>query len=361
MKRRWAILILMAVLLPSAGAVRAHAAAAVLMEEPYGLFGGVNPTGHVAIYLNRVCAETPTRLRMCHPGEKGVVISRYNDVGGYDWLAIPLVPYLYAVEDVDDVPATANEALVEQLRDQYRRKHLEQIAPDVIMKTADGETLREMPEGNWVQLVGESYNRRIYGFEIETSQEADERFVAEYNDKHNVSHFNLIFRNCADFSRNLLNFYYPHSVGRNFLVDFGITTPKQVARSVTKYAKRHPELEFSTFVIPQVPGTIGRSHRTDGVLESMLRSKKYVVPLAVLNPHVTAGMIVAYLVDGRFSPPKTATEEMLPPVALPQPALAETTDSNPTTANTPQVQAQPVSVDPQQPDQPYRRSIGAAQ
>ena len=68
------------------------------MEEPYGGFGSVNPTGHGALYFNHICAESPTQLRMCLPGERGVVISRYHKVAGYDWLAIPLVPYLYAVD-----------------------------------------------------------------------------------------------------------------------------------------------------------------------------------------------------------------------------------------------------------------------
>ena len=81
------------------------------MEEPYAKFGAFNPTGHAAIYLNHVCAESPTRLRPCHPGEPGAVISRYHKIDGYDWLAIPLVPYLYAVERVEDVPTTADAEL----------------------------------------------------------------------------------------------------------------------------------------------------------------------------------------------------------------------------------------------------------
>jgi len=101
-------------------------------------------------------------------------------------------------------------------------------------------------------------------------------------------------------------------VHRNFFVDLGITTPKQVARSLTKYADRHPELTFSTFLIPQVPGSIKRSHPIDGVMESVVKSKKYVLPLAVLTPQVTAGLVVAYLTDGRFKAPKDATVEMVP-------------------------------------------------
>jgi hypothetical protein len=288
--------------------VRAHADAALLMEEPYGTFGAINPTGHAAIYLNHICAESPTQLRPCHAGEPGVVISRYHKIAGYDWLAIPLVPYLYAVERVEDVPTSADATLEAQLRDAYRRKYLLDIVPDV----SEGEHAGEAPKGDWTQLIGASYDRKIYGFQIETTPEADERFIAEFNDNHNVSHFNLFFHNCADFSRVLLNVYYPHAIHRNFFIDLGITTPKQVARSLTKYAKRHPELDFSTFVIPQVPGSIHRSHPINGVVESLVKSKKYVVPLFVLSPQLTAGMVVAYLADGRFKPPKDSPRELLP-------------------------------------------------
>src|SRR6202046_1820983 len=107
--------------------VWARADAALLMEEPYGEFGAFNPTGHAAIYLNHICAESPTLLRPCRAGEPGAVISRYHKIDGYDWLAIPLVPYLYAVERVEDVPKTADAALEARLRDEYRRKHLEEF------------------------------------------------------------------------------------------------------------------------------------------------------------------------------------------------------------------------------------------
>lgn len=308
MKRIRVVLTLLAMLALTSGGIYARADAALLMEEPYGMFGAINPTGHAAIYLNHVCAESPIELRPCRPGEPGVVISRYHRIAGYDWIAIPLVPYLYAVERVEDVPSSVDPAQVAQLRDAYRREYLIDLIPNI----AKGEKAGEAPKGDWPQLIGASYDRKIYGFQIETTPEADERFIAEYNDRRNESRFNLFYRNCADFSRTLLNLYYPHSIRRNFFVDLGITTPKQVAKSLTKYAKRNPDLDFSTFVIPQIPGSIDRSHRVDGVVEAMLRSKKYVVPLIVLNPHLTAGMVVAYLVDGRFSPPKDALRELVP-------------------------------------------------
>ena len=86
------------------------------MEEPYGEFGAFNPTGHAAVYLNHVCAETPTQLRLCRSGELGVVISRYHKIDGYDWIAMPLIPYLYAVNDVDAVPMSVDKATVARLR-----------------------------------------------------------------------------------------------------------------------------------------------------------------------------------------------------------------------------------------------------
>jgi hypothetical protein len=308
MKRIRIALMIVAFTVIAIGGPRAHADAALLMEEPYAEFGAFNPTGHASIYLNHVCAETPTRLRPCRPGEPGAVISRYHKIDGYDWLAIPLVPYLYAVERVEDVPTSADAALVASLRDRYRRDHLELYAPDV----ATGEKAGQAPNGEWTQLIGASYDRRIYGFEIQTTPEEDLQFMNRYNDSRNVGHFNLLFHNCADFSRTLLNVYYPHSIHRNYFVDVGITTPKQVARSLTKYAAHHPELNFSTFMIPQVPGTIPRSHPVDGVVESVVKSKKYVLPLAVLTPEVTAGLVVAYLTDGRFKAPKDAAVEIVP-------------------------------------------------
>jgi hypothetical protein len=298
----------LAVVFLAMGGVRARADAALLMQEPYGEFGAFNPTGHAAIFLNHICAESPTHLRPCHPGEPGAVISRYHKIDGYDWLAIPLIPYLYAVERVQDVPAEADATIVTRLRDEYRRSHLEEFAPDV----EKGEKAGEAPGGEWTQLIGASYERKIYGFQVQTSADEDERFMDKFNDSRNDGHFNLLFHNCADFTRTLLNVYYPHGVHRNFFVDLGITTPKQVARSLTKYAEKHPDLPFSTFQIPQVPGSIPRSHPIDGVLESVVKSKKYVVPLAILSPELTAGFVVAYLTDGRFKAPKDAAVEIVP-------------------------------------------------
>src|SRR5579872_4924951 len=108
----------------------ARADASLLLEEPFGAFGAINPTGHAAIWLDHVCAATPTQLRPCREGEAGVVLSRYHRIDGYDWLAMPLLAYLYAVDDASEIPDTATPKLELKLRDNYRREHLEDLIPD---------------------------------------------------------------------------------------------------------------------------------------------------------------------------------------------------------------------------------------
>jgi hypothetical protein len=278
----------------------AGASATLLLEEPYGTMGFFTATGHAAVYLSGVCADTPLVLRRCAPGETGVVLSRYDGVGGYDWVAIPLIPYLYAVERPEDVPLFANAKMALFLRDRYRRKYLEEIAPDV----KNGET----PGGNWYQLIGSSYDRTIYGFEIQTTPEQDDTLIRKLNASSNQSHFHLVTNNCADFAKGVLNFYFPKSLHRSLVADIGITTPKQMAKMLTKFSDRHPELQFSRLIISQVPGSMPRSSHVHGVVESFFTSKKYIVPSAVVSP-IFAGCVAAVYVGtgaSHFEPARNA-------------------------------------------------------
>jgi hypothetical protein len=262
--------------------------------------GFFTATGHAAVYLSGVCAETPVVLRHCAPGETGVVLSRYDGVGGYDWVAIPLVPYLYAVERPEDVPLFADAKMTLFLRDRYRRKYLEDIAPDA----KDGKT----PGGNWYQLVGSSYDRTIYGFEIQTTSKQDDALIRHYNSNPNESHFHLVWNNCADFAKHVLNFYYPKSLHRSLVADLGMTTPKQMAKMLIRFSDRHPQLQSSRLIISQVPGSMPRSSSVHGIVESFFTSKKYIVPSVVASP-IFAGCVAAvYVGTGarRFEPARNA-------------------------------------------------------
>lgn len=287
--------------------VPARASISLLLEQPYGGLGMFNPTGHAAVYLDHVCAASPLELRPCRAGELGVVISRYDGISGYDWIAIPLLPYLYAVESTADIPDAVNHEQVSLLRDLYRRHELESVAPDL----PDGSK----PGGNWYELVGSAYDRAIYGFSLATTPEQDAAIIARFNDRPNVERYNGAFRNCADFARTTINFLYPHAIRRNFIADFGLTTPKSVARALSHYASKHPETEFRVFKIPQVPGALPRSRGVQGVTESLL--KRYGVPLVVLSPIATGIVFVAYMGHGRFDMPRQAPLlDLNPPVPV---------------------------------------------
>lgn len=276
----------------------ARADVAVLLEEPYSYDGAFAGTGHAALYLTRVCAASPTVLRRCQPGEPGVVISRYHRIAGYDWLAIPLYPYLYAVDSPEDIPLFADSKLEAALRDHYRRKYLSQMIPD-----GPGGAF---PGGDWYELIGSAYDRTLYGFRIETTPAQDDQFIARYNAAPNRESYKLVSRNCANFVSDALNFYYPKSAKRSVVADLDISTPKHTAKSLVQFSKKHPELYFTTFVVPQVPGTIRRSRPVRGLMESVFKAKKYELPLLVLHPVVAGGFAAAYMTSGRFDPSKHA-------------------------------------------------------
>jgi hypothetical protein len=266
-----------------------HAQVAMLMEQPYGFFGAVNPTGHDAVYFERICAETPIKLRRCAPDELGSVITRYEGIAGYDWVAIPLIPYLYAVESAAEVPARVDRKTVIGLREKYHDDHL--------------LSLGNVPEGGpvqrgWNQLVGVAYERRIYAFRFATTEDQDDALIAQMNDDINHSRYSLVFRNCADFTGAILNFYFPRTFHRSILPDARITTPKQIAYKLVRYSRTHPATELALFEIPQIPGYRGRSRENKSIAESLITSG-YIVPLAFINPYVAGGIIVDYLIWGR--------------------------------------------------------------
>ncbi len=282
----FAFLVLAAIVCP-----RSQGQAALLLEEPYGFFGAINPTGHNAIYFGRICAETPVKLRRCHPGEIGSVIARYQGIDGYDWIAMPLIPYLYSVETAAQIPNHVDREQVNMMRDRYREKHLRTLGDDVFKGN--------LVHGGWTQLLGSSYERRMYVFRFETTPEQDDALIKKLNSEPNQSHFNLFYNNCADFARKILNSYFPHTFGRSIFPDIGMTTPKQITYKLVRYARKHPDAQLEIYEISQVPGYRRLSHANKSIAES-LTTTAYAVPIFLINPYVAGGILVDYLARGRF-------------------------------------------------------------
>jgi hypothetical protein len=262
------------------------AQAALLMEEPYGFFGTLNPTGHDAIYFARICAETPIKVRRCEAGELGSVIARYSDIAGYDWVAMPLLPYLYSVEDPEKVPERVDHESVNRLRNEYHEAHLLSL----------GENLRKggFLHGGWSELVGVSYERKMYAYRFETTEEQDDNLIAMMNNSANRSHFQLLFNNCADFSRGVLAAYFPGKFHRSAFPDAGMTTPKQITSTLVGYARKHPEIKLQVYEIPQVRGYRRPSRSNKNISEALITTG-YAVPIVILNPYLAGALFVNFL------------------------------------------------------------------
>jgi hypothetical protein len=261
------------------------------------------PLGHMAIYLDRVCADGPLHVRMCGTREQpGVVLARYHAIGQYDWLAVPVTEFLYATERVEEVPRYVTPEVVWELRERYRQQYLRSIVPDGTQGVEYGDG-RSMGAGNleeWWESAGMAYNRRIWAYQVTTTPAQDERLVELMNTSENRHRYHLRKTNCADFAAELVNLYFPGAVHLDRIADFGFMTPKQVVRSLSKYASTHPELGLQVWGIPQVPGSLRRSRPVRGVAEAALKTKRYLFTLIAILPEVPAGLTILYLWHGRW-------------------------------------------------------------
>jgi hypothetical protein len=124
-------------------------------------------------------------------------------------------------------------------------------------------------EGTGTNLSAHPCDWITYAFEIETSPEQDQGLI-----------------------RKFINLYQPKALRRSYVADLGISTPEQMAKRLVQFRDSHPELRLSRFIIPQVPGDIARSKAVHSVVESFLKSKKYIVPSGVASP-IFAGCVAA--------------------------------------------------------------------
>jgi hypothetical protein len=252
--------------------------------------------GHSAVYLSRICPASPVKLRLCEPGEQGSVIGSYNSFGengSPDWNVVPLSIFLYGVEDADKAPLVTTAGLREALQDTYRLKYLQGLC--------DTPYCIKNKKAHWRDLVGEGFVREIYSFQVRTSLEQDERFIEQFNARANVNHYNGFMNNCADFAMLVINMYFPGAAKPDHINDFGMTSPKAIARSFTHFAVKHPELHFHVARYAQLPGDFKHSSDCRKGTEVAFRSKKWFFPM-LLRSNELVLFTTAYLLTGRFNP-----------------------------------------------------------
>lgn len=260
----------------------------------------ITGTGHTAVYFSNICADSPVKLRLCRPGEFGSVMSTYINIGEdypYEWNVVPLNIYLYGVEDPQNRPLFGSAQVKHLLEERYREKYLSQYCATDACRTSQ--------KSEWREMVAASMIRSVYIFTMDTTVEQDEKFITEFNNSPNKNNFNGVTRNCADFTRAVINFYFPHAVCRDYLNDFGMESPKAVARTFTHYALHHSQSNFRVMHFAQVPGTIKRSSEVRSGTEQLYRSKKFLIPMVLFADHAVPFVAASYLLTGRFNPEHT--------------------------------------------------------
>jgi hypothetical protein len=257
----------------------------------------ISSTGHSAIYFSRICPESPVKLRLCGPGEHGSVISNYLNIGEdqpFEWNIVPLYVYLYGVEDPRNRPLFASYKIKHLLEERYREKYLKQYCASTSCKSSK--------KAEWREMVAATLIRGVYVFAVNTTLEQDQQLIAEFNDSANKNHFNGVTRNCADFTKHVINTYFGHAAKTDYLNDFGMTSPKAVARTFTRYALHHPESQFRVMHVAQVPGTTKRSREVREGTEQLFHSGKLLVPMVLISPYTLPVVTTSYMVTGRFRP-----------------------------------------------------------
>jgi hypothetical protein len=176
-------------------------------------------------------------------------------------------------------------------------------------------------------MVAATLIRGVYVFVVETPVEQDRQLIAEFNHSPNENHFNGATNNCADFARRVVNTYFPHSASRDYINDFGMTSPKAVARTFTHYAQRRPEINLRVMHFAQVPGTIRRSGEVRAGTEQLFRSTKLLIPMVVFASEALPVVAASYMLTGRFNPEREferhPASDLAPQSASPSPRLQD--------------------------------------
>jgi hypothetical protein len=291
-------------------AASASASIGLVVGEPFGGFGTMLPVGHAGIYLDHLCADSPTHLRRCLPGEQpGVVISRYHDLNRsqLDWLATPAFVFFYGVESPADVPNFVTPALRDNIRIAYREAHLRDVVPGSLPTHFESDGALHFRDGeDWQESIGSAFDRRLFVYMLGTTNDQDVDLLNFVNDLPNRRRYSLRRANCADFAADILRVVlpveHPTVLHRNRLADFDITTPKSLARQLDTFGHDHPELGFAVYEVPQLPGTTRRSRPVRGCAELFLTTKRYLITLAVLQPEFILADTAAFEVKGRWKP-----------------------------------------------------------
>jgi len=228
----------------------------LLVLEPVDALGFFTRVGHTGTYFSNICPDgSPVKMRLCHPGEHGGVVSKYAPLSereNYDWAIVPFEAFMHGFGTPELAPVIGTHGLQRAI-EQFEFGPLFSSA---LTAGADGE----LPEGQWKAALATRFDRTIYIYSVETTAADDAALVAAFNAAPNKSRFNFFYRNCSDQARRVFDLILPkiEVIGDR---TGGVTmqTPKGLAKALVARALKHPELHLRVRRYPQLPGTYGRS------------------------------------------------------------------------------------------------------
>jgi hypothetical protein len=280
------------------GCPRAYGDVGVILNESLDTsMERITGSGHTAVYFSRICPESPIKLRLCRPSERDSVLSNYINLGEdqrFEWNIAPLTLYVYGVQDPRFRPIFGSQKVKGVLEEKYREQ--------VLDPNCATESCMTSNKAEWREMVGAGMTRSMYFFVVGTTVQQDLDIIAKFNSLPNENHFNGMTRNCADFVKDVVNTYFPHSAHRDPVNDFGMTSPKAVARTFTHYALDHPEMNLRVIHFSQLPGTFKRSSEARSGTEQLYHSKKLLIPMVIFADYALPVAAATYALTGRFNP-----------------------------------------------------------
>jgi len=261
-----ALLLVLSLVFVSAAPARAEIG--LIVQEPIGALGFFTRVGHTGVYLSDICPDgSPVRMRLCAPGERGGVLSKYSlfsEYEDYDWAIMPFDEYMHGFGSPDLAPLFGTPGLQRVIEDHD--------FGELFAQTLKSSSTGRLPEGQWRKALATRFDRTLYIFSVATSPTDAAAIVAAFNGAANKSRFNFFYRNCSDQAKGIFDLMWPDDKIGNRTSGVTMQTPKGLAKALVDRAETHPDLHLRVRRYSQLPGTYPRSRPVLFPMENTYKS-----------------------------------------------------------------------------------------
>lgn len=261
--------LLLIVSLVLGAASTSHGEVGAIVLEPVGALGFFTRVGHAGTYFSNICPDgSPVKMRLCRPGERGGVVSKYSPLSeyeDYDWAIVPFDEFMHGFASSEHAPLFGTHSLQRVIE----RHSFDRLFSSALQRNATGE----LPEGQWKAALATRFDRSIYIYSVETSVADDAALVAAFNAAPNKARFNFFYRNCSDQARRIFDLILPNIELIGDRTD-GVTmeTPKGLAKALVARGLKNPAIRLRVRRYPQIPGTFSRSRDVLFPMENTYKS-----------------------------------------------------------------------------------------